>query len=258
MSLPSLSLEGKVAIVTGGRRGIGRAIALVFAEAGADVAVSDIVVEDDQLEAVAKEIQGFGRHSLVIQADTSCKADVDNMVQKTVDELGAVDILVNAAGISTRTTPMEISEEDWDRVIDIDLKACLLCAQAVGNRMIEQGKGGNIINISSTGGIRANVKRAGYCSAKIGVIMLTKQLAVELGPHNIRVNVIAPGTVVTELTQDLWGTPELKKQAIATVPLGRWAEPIEIAHTALFLASDASSYISGATLVVDGGSMMCI
>jgi len=253
MSLPSLSLEGKVAVVTGGRRGLGKAIALVFAEAGANVTVADVVVEDGQLEAVAKEIQGLGRRSLAIQVDTTRKADVDNMVQKTVNEFGGVDILVNAAGISTRVTPMEISEEEWDRVMDIDLKGCLFCAQAAGKRMIEQGRGGNIINISSGAGIKANVKRAGYGSAKVGLIMLTRQLAIELGLQNIRVNAIAPGLIRTEMTRDIWGDPEISKQSTAMVPMNRWGEPTDIANAALFLASDVASYVSGITLPVDAG-----
>lgn len=256
MSLPSLSLEGKVAIVTGGRRGIGKAIALVFAEAGANVAVADAVVDDGQLEAVAKEIQGLGR-SLAIQVDTTRKADVDNMVQKAINELGGVvNILVNAAGISTRATPMEISEEQWDRVMDIDLKGCLFCAQAAGKRMIEQGKGGNIINISSIQGIKANVKRAGYGSAKVGLIMLTRQLAIELGLHNIRVNTIAPGIIRTDMTRDIWSDSEMSKQWLAMIPMNRLGEPTDIANAALFLASDAASYISGVTLCVDGGQIL--
>ena len=253
MSLPSLSLEGKVAIITGGRRGIGKAIALMFAEAGADVAVCDSVVEDGDLGAVAKEIQGLGRRSLAIQADVSRKADVDNMVQKTVDELGGVDILVNNAGIIPRATPMEVSEEQWDMVMDIDLKGCLFCAQAAGKRMIEQGKGGNIINISSVAGTEGNVNRAGYASAKVGLIMLTRQLAIELGPHNIRANAIAPSNVRTELNRDVFSDPEKSKQRMAIVPLNRWAEPVETANAALFLASDAAAYITGITLTVDGG-----
>jgi len=249
MSLPSLSLEGKVAIVTGGRRGIGKATALAFAEAGADVAVADAVVEDGQLEAAAKEIGDLERHSVAIQVDTTHKADVENMVQKTVDELGGVDILVNAAGISTRATPMDISEEQWDRVMDIDLKGCLFCAQAAGKRMIERGKGSSIINISSTQGIKANVKRAGYGSAKVGLIMLTRQLALELGPHSIRVNAIAPGFIRTDMTRDIWDDPKI----LAEIPLNHWGEAADVTNAALFLASDTASYITGVTLCVDGG-----
>lgn len=251
MPLPTLSLEGKVAIVTGGRRGIGQAIALLFAEAGADVTVAD-VVDDNELASVVKEIQAQGRHSITVRADTTKKIDVDNMVQRTIKELGSVDILINAAGISTRITPMEISEEEWDRVMDINLKGCLLCAQAAGRRMIEQGRGGSIINLSSVAGIKPITIRAGYASSKIGLIMLTKQLAIELAPHNIRVNAVAPGSVITEMTRDMWDDPEAKTQIEAMVPLGRWGEASEIANAALFLASDAGSYITGITLPIDG------
>jgi NAD(P)-dependent dehydrogenase (short-subunit alcohol dehydrogenase family) len=253
MALPSLSLKGKTAIVTGGRRGIGKFIALLFAEAGADVTLADIV-SDAELETTTKEIQQLGRRGLAVQVDTTRKTDVDNMVQTAVKELGGVDILINAAGISTRTTPMEICEKEWDRVMDIDLKGCLLCAQAAGKQMIDQGRGGSIINLTSVAGIKAVAMRAGYASAKIGLIMLTRQLALELAPHNIRANAIAPGLVLTELTRDMWGDPELKKQMDAMVPLGSWAEPIDIANAALFLASDAAGYITGITLPVDGGA----
>ena len=251
MLLPTLSLEGKVAIVTGGRRGIGQAIALLFAEAGADVTVAD-VVDDNELASVAKEIQAQGRHSITVRADTTKKTDVDKMVQRTIKELGSVDILINAAGISTRITPMEISEEEWDRVMDINLKGCLLCAQTAGRRMMEQGRGGSIINLSSVAGIKPLTIRAGYASSKIGLIMLTKQLALELGPHNIRVTAIAPGIVLTEMTRDMWDDPEARTQIEAMVPLGRWGEAAEIANAALFLASDAGSYITGITLPIDG------
>ncbi|GAI66248.1 unnamed protein product, partial [marine sediment metagenome] len=153
MSKPKFSLEGKVAIVTGARRGIGKEIALTLAEAGADVAVCDVVVEGGELEAVAKEIRGFGRRSLAAQVDISQKADVDNMVQKVVDELGAIDILVNNAGLTIKSPILEAREEDWDRIIDTDLKGYFLCSQAVAKRMAERGKGGVIINISSVMGI---------------------------------------------------------------------------------------------------------
>jgi 3-oxoacyl-[acyl-carrier protein] reductase len=253
MGLPTLSLKGKTAIVTGGRRGIGQSIAWLFAEAGANVTVADLVA-DEELEATRKKIQGFGVRCLAVQADTTKKSDVDNMVRKTVAKLGGVDILVNAAGISTRKTPMEISEAEWDRVMDIDLKGCLLCAQAAGRQMIAQKRGGSIISLTSVAGIKPITIRAGYASAKIGLIMLTKQLALELGQHKIRANAIAPGLVMTEMTRDMWGDPEIKKELEATVPLGSWAKPIDIANAALFLASDAGGYITGVTLPVDGAS----
>lgn len=255
MSLPSFSLEGKVAIVTGSKRGIGRAIALVLAEAGADVVVATRVIKDASydLEAVAEEIQRLGRRSVAVQADVARKADVDNLVQKTVSELGGIDILVNSAGITTRMTPMEISEEEWDRILDTDLKGCLLCAQAAGKRMIEQRRGGSIINISSVAAITSPVNRAGYASAKLGVIMLTRQLAKELGIYNIRVNTIIPGFIKTEMSRDMWSNPEKLKKELAMIPMNRWGEPVEVASAALMLASDAASYISGIALTVDGG-----
>jgi len=248
-------LEGKVAIVTGSKRGIGRAIALVLAEAGADVVVATRVIKDASydLEAVAEEIQRLGRRSVAVQADVARKADVDNLVQKTVSELGGIDILVNSAGITTRMTPMEISEEEWDRILDTDLKGCLLCAQAAGKRMIEQRRGGSIINISSVAAITSPVNRAGYASAKLGVIMLTRQLAKELGIYNIRVNTIIPGFIKTEMSRDMWSNPEKLKKELAMIPMNRWGEPVEVASAALMLASDAASYISGIALTVDGG-----
>jgi len=248
-------LEGKVAIVTGAKRGIGRAIALVLAEAGADVAVATRVVKDANydLEAVAEEIRGLGRRSLAVQADVAKKSDVDNLVQKTVSELGGIDVLVNSAGITTRTTPMEISEEEWDRILDTDLKGCLLCAQATGKRMIEQKRGGSIINLSSVAAVTSPVNRAGYASAKLGVIMLTRQLAKQLGPYNIRVNTIIPGFIKTEMSRDMWSNPKKLKQELAMIPMNRWGEPVEIANIALMLASDVASYVSGIALAVDGG-----
>jgi len=251
MSKPNFSLEGKVAIVTGARRGMGKEIALTFAEAGANVAVCDVVVEGGELEAVAKEIQGFGRHSLAAQVDISRKADVDNMVQKVVDEFGGIDILVNNAAIIVLAPLIEHSEEDWDRVIDTDLKGYYLCSQAVGRRMVDQKKG-NIINIAGLCAMTAARGRASYCIAKAGVTMLSRVLALELASYNIRVNAIVPGWTKTKFTEP-WSDPETVKQIEAEIPLGRWALPGEIASVALFLASDASSYITGHTVVADGG-----
>ena len=254
MSIPDFSLAGKVAIVTGGKRGIGRAIALAFAEAGADVAVCGRVIEDGELGAVAEEIRRLGRHSLAVQADVSQKGDVDNLVQKVMEQFGAIDILVNNAGIVIRAPLLDMSEEDWDKVIDIDLKGCYLCAQAVGKRMVERKKG-SIINITSSHAFKVSPGVVAYGVAKAGVVMLTRGLAQELGKYNIRANAIAPILVKTEMTQSRWSDPEFLKKREARIPLGRAAEPDDIIGAALFLASEASSLISGHTILLDGGEL---
>jgi len=252
VGVTSFPLQGKVAIVTGGRRGIGEAIALALAEAGADIAICDRVVEDGELKAVAEEVQRLGRRSLAVRTDITQKADVDSMVQRVVDEFGVIDILVNSAAMNIRAPLLELGEDGWDRVINTDLKGYYLCSQAVGKRMVEQ-KRGSIINIASTAAIKAAAEMGVYCIAKAGVVMLTRVLALELAQYNIRVNAIAPYMVKTKFSQPLWGDPETLKQLESEIPLGRLAEPGDIVGSALFLASDASSYITGHTIIVDGG-----
>ena len=252
MGATSFPLQGKVAIVTGGRRGIGKAIALALAEAGADIAICDRVVEDGELEAVAEEVKRLGRRSLAVRADITQKADVDSMVQRVVDEFGVIDILVNNAAMNIRAPLLELGEDGWDRVINTDLKGYYLCSQAVGKQMVSQ-KRGNIINIASTAAMYTAPEMGAYCIAKAGVVMLTKILALELAQYNIRVNAIAPYMVKTKFSQPLWGDPETLKQLESEIPLGRLAEPGDIIGSALFLASDASSYITGHTIIVDGG-----
>jgi NAD(P)-dependent dehydrogenase (short-subunit alcohol dehydrogenase family) len=247
------SLSGKVAVVTGGRRGIGGAIALTLAGAGADIALCDRNIEDGQLEAAAAEVKKLGRRSLAFKADITSKAEVDNFVQKVADEMGAVDILVNNAATNVRAPLLELGEDGWDRVIDTDLKGCYLCAQAAGRIMVEQRRG-NIINIASTAALKADTGMGAYCIAKAGVVMLTKVLALELGRYNIRVNAVAPYIVKTKFSQPLWSEPEALKQIEAEIPVGRLAETKDIMGAVLFLAADASSYISGQTIIVDGGS----
>jgi NAD(P)-dependent dehydrogenase (short-subunit alcohol dehydrogenase family) len=249
----SYALSGKVAVVTGGRRGLGKAIALALAGAGADVALCDRAIDDGQLEAVADEARKLGRRSLVAKADITKKAEVDNFVQKVADELGAVDILVNNAATNVRAPLLELGEDGWDRVIDTDLKGFYLCSQAAGKQMVSQ-KRGNIINIASTAGLKADAGMGAYCIAKAGVIMLTKVLAVELGQYNIRANAVAPYIVKTKFSQPLWGEPEALKQIESGIPVGRLAETEDIVGAVLFLAADASSYITGQTIIVDGGS----
>jgi len=252
MGIPGFSLEGKVAIVTGGRRGIGRAIALAFAEAGADIVVCDRVVEDGEMEAVAEEIRRLGRRSLAVQADITQKSDVDNLVRRVVDEFSAVDILVNSAAMNIRAPLLELREDGWDRIINTDLKGYYLCSQAVGKRMVDQ-KRGNIINMASTAAMKAAPEMGAYCIAKAGVVMLTRVLALELAQYNIRVNAIAPSIVKTKFSEPLWSDPDTLKQIAGDIPLGRLAETGDIIGSALFLASDASSYITGHTIIVDGG-----
>ncbi len=254
MSIPSFLLEDKVAIITGGRRGIGRAIALAFAEAGADVAVCDCVVEDGELGAVADEIQRLGRRSLAIKADVTQKSEVDNLVKRVEDELGFIDILVNNAGVGGGPPMLETPEDEWQRVIDINLKGHYLCSQAVTKGMVERGRG-NIIGIASAAGLRGFAERNTYNVSKAGVIMLTKVLARSLGKYNVRVNAIATTMVKTAMIQRLEEDQKTLAAEAARIPLGRLAEVSDLVGPALFLASDASAYITGHTLVVDGGQL---
>lgn len=251
MTLPNFSLDGKVALVTGAKRGIGRTIALTFAEAGADVAVCGRTLAD--LEKVAEEIKALGRRSLAIKTDVSIKGEVDSMIDRIVQEFGTIDILVNNAVVYTGGTLVELSEEDWDNTVDTGLKGYFICSQAAARVMIEK-KEGNIINITSTAGIRPTGRQGAYSVIKAGGIMLTKLLAVELAEYNIRVNAIAPTMVKTEAVTDIErANPDVFRQFLTQLPLGRLTEVEELAGAALFLASDSSSYVSGHTLIVDGG-----
>lgn len=245
-------LQGKVALVTGGSRGIGKAIALAFAGAGADVAVAALTAE--RVEQTAEEIRKLGWHSLAVQADTSRKADVDNMVRKVVEEFGVIDILVNDAGIIIRGPILEFPEENWDKLMDIDLKGYFLCAQAVGKVMVKQKKG-NIINISSQYAYKVTPGFGVYAVAKAGIVMLTRALAQELSSHGIRVNAIAPGLIKTDFSKASWSNPDFLKKYESAAPLGRIGYTDDIIGAALLLASDASSYITGHTIVIDGGAL---
>jgi len=256
MGIRDFYLTNKVAFIAGGRRGLGKAMALAFAEAGADVVVTDAVIEGGELEATAEEIRKLGRRSLAIQLDITKKADVEKAVQKVVDELGGIDILVNTAlKESAPSTLLDLSEEGWDSMLDVSLKGYFLTSQAVAKKMIAQKRGGSIINMSSRSYVRPRERSGAYATAKAGVVALTGQLAMELGPYNIRANAIAPSVVTTEAAAHHWQDPERRRSVEAEIPLGRLSTPEEIANVALFLASDGASYISGVALIVDGGSM---
>jgi NAD(P)-dependent dehydrogenase (short-subunit alcohol dehydrogenase family) len=251
--MKGMTVVNKVAVVTGARRGIGRSIALALAEAGADVALCDIVSDDGKLDALLKEITRMGHKSVAIHVDISQKAQVESMVRQVVDALGRIDILVNCAGIwMPGQTLLECDEEGWDKVIDTNLKGTFLCCKAAGQVMAGQ-KAGVIINISSQVGLNPGVGIGAYSISKAGIIMLTRQLALELSRYNIRVNAIAPGVIMTDFNKSLWADPEMSGRIAQTIPLGRMASPEDVAEPVLFLASEASAYITGAIINVDGG-----
>lgn len=254
MSQRLFSLKGKVALITGGSRGIGRAIALTFADAGADVVVSSRNRRPPELEKVAEEIRAKGGRALAIPAHVGKKEDVQNLVQKTLGEFGRIDILVNNAGANPVLSSMvDLEEAAFEKVMEVNLKGALLMSQAVAQEMIKQG-GGRIINISSISGLRARADGTGaYCISKAGVNMLTQVMARELADHNILVNAIAPGSIKTEMSRVNWIDPERRAQRIREIELKRFGEPEEVGGLALFLASEASSFVTGEIIRVDGG-----
>ena len=253
MVFPNFSLEGKVALVTGGSRGMGRAMALTYAQAGADVAVCSRHLADS--EKVAQEIRELGKRSLAIKADTTVKADVEAMIDRVVKELGTLDIMVNNAGMNLRKYLMDTSDEEWENIMKVDLTGFFLCSRAAAKVMIEKKKG-IIINVSSISGKKPYANTGAYSVAKAGAIMLTKCLAIELLPHNIRVNGIGPGPVRTQLNTELWEDPKNKEEYEAKLPIKRFAESEEITGIALLLASEASSFMTGQTVYFDGGVML--
>jgi NAD(P)-dependent dehydrogenase (short-subunit alcohol dehydrogenase family) len=244
-------LKGKSAVVTGGRRGIGKAIALAFAEAGANVAVCDIAL--DELIQTKEDIEKLGARSLALKTDVSQRVDVQNMTQAVMDAFGRIDILVNCAGVwIPGQTLIECDDEAWDKVINTNLKGTYLCCQAAGKIMIQQ-KSGSIINLSSQVGLTPGAGAGAYPISKAGIIMLTRQLALELAGCNVRVNALAPGIVKTDFNSAFWKEPAVEKQTASMVPLKRLAESEDIAQAALFLASDSASYITGEVLCINGG-----
>ncbi|OLS42073.1 3-oxoacyl-[acyl-carrier-protein] reductase [Bacillus sp. MRMR6] len=247
-----MNLAGKIALVTGASRGIGREIALELARQGANVAVNYSGSEAKANEVV-DEIKTMGREAFAVKCDVSSAEEVAAMVKGTTDRFGRLDILVNNAGITKDNLLMRMKEEEWDDVLNINLKGVFLCTKAVTRQMMKQ-RVGRIINISSVVGVSGNPGQANYVAAKAGVIGLTKTTAKELATRNITVNVIAPGFITTDMTDKL--TEELKTEMLKQIPLARLGEPKDIAKAAAFLASDDAGYITGQTVNINGGMLM--
>jgi NAD(P)-dependent dehydrogenase (short-subunit alcohol dehydrogenase family) len=251
MGLEVFQLDGRVALITGGNRGLGFVMARALAEAGADVIVTSRQKEKAEASATALA-QATGRRALGLTVDVTDAARVEDMVQTAVKEFGHIDILINNAGINIRKPIEEFDEESWDRVQNTNLKAPFLCARAVARYMKEQ-RYGRVINVASMLGLTGLAERSAYCSSKGGIIQLTKVLALEWAPYNVTVNAICPGPFATELNTPVLNNPQANKFFVDHIPLKRWGNPEELGGAAIFLASDASSFMTGAALVVDGG-----
>jgi 3-oxoacyl-[acyl-carrier protein] reductase len=247
-----MTLDGKVALVTGGSRGIGRAIVLALASAGANVAIN-YAGNIKAAEEVAAEVKAMGRKAILIQGDVASTVVAMEMVEKVVTELGKIDILINNAGITRDSLLVRMKEEDWDAVLTTNLKGVFNCTKAAVKHMMKQ-RAGKIVNIASVVGIMGNASQANYAAAKAGCIGFTKSVAKEVSSRGINVNAVAPGLISTEMTQVL---PEkVVEEMLAGIPLKRAGEPKDVANAVLFLVSEDAAYITGQTLHVDGGMVM--
>lgn len=249
MILDKFKLDGKVAIVTGSARGLGQGIALGLAEAGANVALVDIL---DTAESQSK-IEALGRKAIGIHADLSKTDCVDDIVNKTKEAFGRIDILFNNAGIIRRAPLTEFTEKDWDDVININQRTVFFLSQAVARVMIDQGEGGKIINTASMLSFQGGIRVPSYTASKSAIMGLTRLFANELAPHGITVNAIAPGYMATDNTAPLRQDSERSQAILDRIPAGRWGEPEDLKGVAVFLASEASAYMTGYTVAVDGG-----
>lgn len=247
-------LENKVAIVTGANSGIGRAIALSLAQAGASITI-DYVMDPDSAEALEEQIQNLGEKAIMVDADVSKLTDLQMLVDKTVDAFGRLDIIVNNAGIETRTSLLDTTEEQYEKVMAVNLKSAFFGSQLAAKQMIKQGAGGRIINISSVHEDWPMPGNTPYCCSKGGMRMLTRTAAVELAEHGITVVGVGPGAVATAINKQTMDDPEKMNKLDSAIPLGRMAKPDEIADLVTWLASDQSSYVTATTYFVDGGLM---
>jgi NAD(P)-dependent dehydrogenase (short-subunit alcohol dehydrogenase family) len=247
-------LNGKAALVTGAAQGIGLACAEALAAEGASVMLADL--NEVGARKAAEALQGAGRKAASVACDVSKKADVERAVEATVQAFGALDILVANAGIVHAAEFLDLEEDDFDRVIAVNLKGIFLAGQAAARRMVKQGRGGAIVNMSSVNGVLAIPNQVPYVVSKGGINQLTKVMAISLAPHGIRVNAIGPGTILTELAKGaVLGNREAERKILSRTPLGRMGEPAEVARVAAFLASEDASYVTGQTVYADGGRL---
>ena len=252
MNVPMFSLEGKVAVVSGASSGIGHAIALGYAKAGAQLVMASRNLPT--LEKAAYEVKKLGKPPLVVPTDISQKSDIDNLVRKAVDRFGAIDVMVNDPASTILKPLMDVEESEWDAIMDVNLKGFYLLCRACGMVMREKKKG-SIINMTSNLGFKVSPRMPVYSVAKAGIIMLTKALAVELGPYQIRVNAIAPGLTKTEFSFNPQQNEAYREMKAQQNPLRRLAEPEDMVGAAIYLGSDASAFVNGHILVVDGGDL---
>jgi glucose 1-dehydrogenase len=249
-----MTLKGKVAIVTGGNSGIGLAIVLELAKQGADIVI-DYVAHPEATEALEKQVNALGDRAIGVQADVSKVADLQKLIAAAVKGFGRVDIMVNNAGVETRTSVLDTSEADYDKVLAINLKSAFFGTQLAAQQMIKQGGGGRIVNVSSVHEDWPMPGNTAYCLSKGGMRMLTRTAGVELAPHNILVVGVGPGAVATPINLSTMNDPVLLKKLNSAIPLGRMARPEEIASVVAFLASDGASYLTATTIFADGGIM---
>ncbi|MDH7558646.1 MAG: 2-dehydro-3-deoxy-D-gluconate 5-dehydrogenase KduD [bacterium] len=249
MILDKFRLDGKVAIVTGAARGLGQAMAIGLAEAGADVVVVDVL----DMAQTARHIEKLGRRCTAVTADLRKIESVDPIVRQALEHMGSIDILVNNAGIIRRAPVLEFELKDWDEVMDVNVRTLFFLTQAVAKVMVQQGRGGKIINIASMLSFQGGILVPSYTASKSAVMGLTRLLANELAPHHINVNAIAPGYMATDNTAPLRADPLRSKAILERIPAGRWGEPEDLKGVVVFLASEASSYMHGYTVAVDGG-----
>jgi NAD(P)-dependent dehydrogenase (short-subunit alcohol dehydrogenase family) len=248
-----MRLAGRRALVTGGARGIGRGIALGLAGEGADIVVG-YRSDRPAAERTAAEISALGRRAAIVPGDTSARSEVERLVGAAVDALGGLDLLVNNAGILKRTPFIDIEEREWDTILDTNLKGYFLVGQAVARHMIDRGAGGAIVNVSSAGQLVAAPNLTHYCVAKAGIEMLTKQMALELAPHKIRVNAVCPGLIETDLNRKDIADPAFRERRLARIPLREIGTPADVAGAVVFLASSQEArLVTGASLFIDAG-----